>query len=124
MPVRVHGFVETMAQFMAASDLVVSKAGGLTVSEALASGKPLVLYHVVPGQEELNARYVEEHEAGVIARRPGQAAAAVAGWLSDPGRLARMRGGAEALSRPHAARDIVERVMKPLVSRKSEVRSP
>ena len=115
MPVRVHGFIETMAQVMAASDLVVSKAGGLTVSEALASGKPLVVYHIVPGQEELNARYVVEHGAGVIAQRPGEAAAVIAGCLTDPARLERMRDGAQALSRPHAARDIIERVVIPLV---------
>lgn len=124
MPVRIHGFVETMAQLMAASDLVVSKAGGLIVSEALACGKPLVLYHVVPGQEELNAQYVADHGAGVIAQRPGAAVAAVVACLEQPERLAKMRQAAQSLSRPHAARDIIEQVVKPLMSRKSEDRSP
>ena len=122
MPVRLHGFVETMAQLMGVSDVIVSKAGGLTVSEALACGKPLVLYHVVPGQEELNASYVAQHGAGVIAQRPGEAAAAVAACLSDPERLPRMRRAVEALSRPHAARDIIEQVVRPLLTKAGQPR--
>jgi len=121
MPVRVHGFVETMADCMGASDLVVAKAGGLTISEALARGKPLIFYHVIPGQEEMNARYVAEHHAGLIAPGPA-AAAAVVGCLVHPERLTAMQQAARSLSRPRAAADIMERVVKPLLT--SEVRSP
>ncbi|OGX41701.1 MAG: hypothetical protein A3C53_04880 [Omnitrophica WOR_2 bacterium RIFCSPHIGHO2_02_FULL_68_15] len=115
MPVRVHGFVETMADCMAASDLIVTKAGGLTVSEALSRGKPLIFYHVIPGQEEMNARYVAEHRAGLIAPGPAAAAAAVAGCLSHPERLTAMQRSARSLSRPRAAADILEQVVKPLL---------
>jgi processive 1,2-diacylglycerol beta-glucosyltransferase len=122
MPMRVHGFVDTMADFMAASDLIVAKAGGLTISEALARGKPLVFYYVIPGQEEMNARYVAEHGAGLIARGPAGAAEAVAACLQHPERLEAMRRSARSLSRPRAAEEVMARVIKPLVE--SEARSP
>ena len=115
MPVRVHGFVETMADFMGASDLVVAKAGGLTISESLARGKPLILYHVIPGQEEMNARYVAEHHAGLIARDPAGPAEAIAACLAHPERLAAMRQAARSLSRPRAAVEIMEQVVAPLL---------
>jgi processive 1,2-diacylglycerol beta-glucosyltransferase len=124
MPVRVHGFVEAMADFMAASDLIVAKAGGLTISEALACGKPLIFYHIIPGQEEMNARHAADHGAGLIVRTPAEAAAAVEACLSHPERLEAMRRSARALSRPRAAEDIITQVVKPLVSGKSEVGSP
>lgn len=130
MPVQVHGFVETMPELMAASDLIVTKAGGVTVSEALGRGIPLVVYHVIPGQEQENARYVARHGAAVIATRPAEAAAAVRRLLNEPERLAAMREAARTLSRPDAAAAIVEEVVKPLlqsvVQRRpsSAVRSP
>ncbi|MBI3331202.1 MAG: glycosyltransferase, partial [Candidatus Omnitrophica bacterium] len=64
MPIRIFGFIDHMAELMAASDLIVAKAGGLTVSEALGSGVPIVLYHVIPGQERLNAQFVARHDSG------------------------------------------------------------
>ena len=115
MPVTVLGFIETMPQAMAASDLIVAKAGGLTVTEALSLGVPLVLYHAIPGQERVNAEHVARHGAAVIALRPCDVASVVQDLLEDPARLAAMRNAARRLSRPHAARDIVAKVVAPLV---------
>ena len=119
MPVRVFGFVDDMADLMAASDLIVCKAGGLTVSEAIGSGLPLVLYHVIPGQEELNAAYVERQGAGVIARRPEAAAEAVARLIEDQSRWEAMRRAVVGLRRPDAARRIIDEVVWPLMDRRA-----
>jgi len=116
MPVQVFGFVEFMADLMAVSDLIVSKAGGLTVSESLGRGVPLVLYHIIPGQEQLNARYVSAHGAGIIARRPGEVARAVAACIMEPARLETMRRAAHQISHPQAAARIMAEVVEPLVS--------
>ncbi len=116
MPVRVFGFVDTMPEFMGASDLVVAKAGGLTVTEALARGLPLILYHAIPGQELFNARYLVEHGAALIARGPEEAAQAVRRYIEDPNHMQALRNAAASLSHPHAAEVIVESVVKPLVS--------
>ena len=115
MPMRVFGFIETMPQAMAASDLIVAKAGGLTITEALARGRPLILYHVIPGQEQLNAEYTARQGAALIAHRPGEVAIAVRRLFEDTPRLEAMRAAAQAISRPHAAGDIVSRVIAPLL---------
>ncbi len=123
MPLRVFGFVENMAELMAASDLIVAKAGGLTISEALARELPLVLYHVIPGQERMNARYAAQAGAAVVAPRPTDVARCVRRCVEEPAYLGQLRGAAQALGRPHAAAEIVTRVVKPLLDQ-SIVHSP
>lgn len=64
IPVFLYEFVENMPELMKASDLLLSKAGGLIVTEALASGLPIIIVDVIPGQETGNAKFVEEAKAG------------------------------------------------------------
>ena len=116
MPVRVFGFVDNMRELMGASDVVVAKAGGLTVMEVLGLGLPLVLYHAIPGQEGFNAQYVVRHGAAVIARTPREVVRAIERSFEDPQGAARMREAAAALSRPNAAEAIVSHVIGPLLA--------
>jgi len=116
MPVRVFGFIDTMPEAMAASDLIVAKAGGLTVAEALGRQVPLLLYHMIPGQERLNAEYAVQHGAALIARSPQEVVAAVRRCFEESGRLAAMREAAKGLSHPDAAEAIVAKVVKPLLN--------
>jgi processive 1,2-diacylglycerol beta-glucosyltransferase len=115
MPVQVFGFIDHMPEAMAASDLVVTKAGGVTIAEALGCGLPLVLYHAIPGQERFNAQYVSARGAATVAYGPRQVAEAVRRVLEEPDRLASMRKAASALSHPNAAEAIVSQVVKPLL---------
>lgn len=115
MPATVFGFTQEMAELMGASDVVVAKAGGLTVMEALARGRPLVFYHAIPGQEEVNARYVVRHGAAVRVHSPNEAADAVRRLLEDPGAYARAAAASQALGQPEAADRIVAEV-PPLVA--------
>ena len=64
---HVFGFVEDVAEVMAAADLVVGKSGGLTTAESLAMGLPMIALNPIPGQEERNADYLLECGAGVKA---------------------------------------------------------
>lgn len=64
IPVFLYEFVENMPELMKASDLLLSKAGGLIVTEALASGLPIIIVDAIPGQETGNAKFVEEAKAG------------------------------------------------------------
>lgn len=120
MPVKVFGFVNTMAELMAASDLIVCKAGGLTVSESLASGLPMIIYHVIPGQEQLNAEHAAKAGAAVIATRPQDAAAAVQELAGDAARLGAMRDAVKRIRRPNAAVDVVTKVGIPLVRQREQ----
>jgi 1,2-diacylglycerol 3-beta-galactosyltransferase len=110
-PVHLYDWVEDMPQLMKASDFIISKAGGLIVSEALACGLPLIIPEALPGQEEGNVRYVVQNQAGEWAPGPAEALVAVHSWLSgDPPRLAELRSNALSIGRPRAAYEIAERV--------------
>ncbi|EGK11212.1 glycosyltransferase [Kroppenstedtia eburnea] len=58
--IRIEGFTDQMPDLMDAADLIVSKPGGMTCSEAIAKGKPLLIYGSIPGHEERNGRFMEE----------------------------------------------------------------
>lgn len=108
VPVRVSGFVDNMPEWMGAADLLVTKAGPGTISEALVMGLPMALYGFIPGQEEGNVPYVVEHGVGVYEPDPARLAARVAQWLQGgDATLAEMAARARALARPRAAHEIV-----------------
>ena len=103
---------------LAASDLVVSKAGGLIVSEALARGLPLIIPTAqLVGQERWNAAYVIEAQAGLGCAVTGQVAEACAALLAAPERLAALSAAALALGQPEAAAQIATRVLADLAYR-------
>jgi processive 1,2-diacylglycerol beta-glucosyltransferase len=95
---------------MAAADLLVGKPGGLTTSEALARGLPLVIVNPIPGQEERNADHLLEEGAAIRCNNLPVLAYKIDRLLDDPGRLDALRRGARRLARPTAAADIVARL--------------
>ncbi len=101
--VQVLGFTEKMRGLMAAADLLVTKPGGLTVSEALACGLPMVVVNPIPGQEERNSDYLLGNGAAAAANAPAALTGVVDGLLSSQARLAEMRRRAGELGRPRAA---------------------
>ncbi len=110
--VQVLGFTRLIHQLMADADVVVTKPGGLTVSEALASGAALILVHPVPGQETRNCDYLLENGAAVKADGPLQLAAKAAALLEQSGRLAGLRLNARLLGRPRAAFDAARELLE------------
>jgi processive 1,2-diacylglycerol beta-glucosyltransferase len=89
------------------ADVVITKAGGLTVSECLARGRAMILPFSAPGQERGNLFYALDAGAAV---RPGELAdlgGLVAELAGEPGRLRRMSARARIASHPHAAADVV-----------------
>jgi processive 1,2-diacylglycerol beta-glucosyltransferase len=96
-----------MDEYMAAADLLIGKPGGLTTSEALARGLPLVVVHPIPGQETRNADHLLEAGAALRANNLPALAWKVDQLLDDPGRLAALRAHARRLARPDAARTVV-----------------
>jgi processive 1,2-diacylglycerol beta-glucosyltransferase len=110
-PLRVFGFVDNVFDYMHASDVLVSKPGGLTSSEALSAELPMVLIKPLPGQEERNTRYLVSRRAAVRAGNEREVARAVEDILRSPEHRARLQARIGALRRPHAARAVAERIL-------------
>jgi processive 1,2-diacylglycerol beta-glucosyltransferase len=106
------GFTTEMDHYMAAADLLVGKAGGLTTSEALARALPMALIEPIPGQEERNADHLLEAGAAIRCNNFPAAAWKITKLLDDPARLSRMREAARGLGRPGAAAAIAEDALR------------
>jgi processive 1,2-diacylglycerol beta-glucosyltransferase len=102
------GFTTEMDQYMAAADLLVGKAGGLTTSEALARHLPMALIEPIPGQEFRNADHLLEAGAAIRCNNLPAAAWKIAQLLDNPSRMEKMRNAATHMARPTAASDIAE----------------
>lgn len=109
------GFVEEPADLYRAADLVIGKAGGVTIAEALALNKPMLLFSPLPGQEEHNARFLIKNRLAEFARDPRQLEHLVRRCLQHPGSLAALRNRMAAAARPCAARDIASGIMERLL---------
>jgi 1,2-diacylglycerol 3-beta-galactosyltransferase len=111
IPTTVFGFVNNMPELMGASDVIVTKAGPSTISEALITGLPILLSGFVPGQEEGNVEYVINKGVGTWAEKPQRIADTLAQWLR-PGNetLTHMAQKAHRLGRPQAALDIAAEI--------------
>ncbi len=98
-PVEVYGHVDFLPRLMARADLLVSKAGGLTCSEAMDAGMPLALCLCYPGQEEENRDYLVERGAATAVASPREVLALAA----EPARLETLARGSRRLARSDAA---------------------
>jgi processive 1,2-diacylglycerol beta-glucosyltransferase len=103
----VFGYVNNVEELMTVSDLLIGKAGGVTVSEALAKRLPMLLYGSIPGQEESNTQFLVGQGAAVAASTPGELEEALEALLARPERLGAMRQVAARLDRPDAAAVVV-----------------
>ena len=110
-PVRVFGYVSDIPAFMAMSDLMITKAGGVTTSEALAAELPMVLINPIPGQEEENTAFLQAVDAAIVAPRPAALPSLIADLLDHPERLARLRAGARRVKRPDAVAHAAEAIL-------------
>ncbi len=104
-----YNYVAEMGTFMRAADCILSKAGGLIVSEALTCGLPMILVDVIPGQETGNADHVVTGNAGVLARDPIEVLETMCHWLENDRRLYRQQAeNARRLGHPRAAYEVAD----------------
>jgi processive 1,2-diacylglycerol beta-glucosyltransferase len=110
--VKVHGYVNNVRQLMAAADFLVTKAGGLTLAEALAAELPVICFGSLPGQEARNERFAAMAGVALVASSEAQLHRVIAAALRDPGLLRDMRARIRLYRRPRAARGIVDLVLR------------
>ncbi len=108
---RIFGFVQEIHELMHIASLIVTKPGGITLSEALTCGLPIVLFRPVPGQERDNADYLQRKGAAEIAYQPEQLTTLIASLLAEPMRLVRMRDASIALQQANSSDTIVADIM-------------
>jgi processive 1,2-diacylglycerol beta-glucosyltransferase len=89
--INIYPFVDNIHELMSVSHLIVTKAGGLTVSEALARELPIVIYCPLPGVEEENTRFLTKCGAALATRKDSdELVQAILSLIENPGRLAAM----------------------------------
>jgi len=108
--VKVAGFVENVYEYMRAADILVSKPGGLTSSEALVTELPIIMLRPLPGQEERNTRYLEERGVGIRVERSRELTQALERLLETPATLEKMRRSASGLAHPQAAQSVASMI--------------
>jgi processive 1,2-diacylglycerol beta-glucosyltransferase len=111
---RVHtrGHVDDVRQLMAAADLLVTKAGGLTLAEAMAAELPVLAYGSLPGQERRNERFAARAGIALVARTYHDLVRLLDQALGDPELLERLRARTRRIRRPDATQRIVGVVLE------------
>src|SRR5262249_2332536 len=104
------GFTTEMDELMTAADLFVGKPGGLTTSEVLSKGLPMVVINPIPGQEERNSDHLLEEGAAIRSNNLPALAYKIDALIDTPGKLAQMRERARAMGKPEAALTVVDRL--------------
>ncbi|HEY3082452.1 MAG TPA: glycosyltransferase [Chloroflexota bacterium] len=119
--VRVLGFVENMPELMHAADFVITKGGPQSIAEALAAGKPMIVTHLLPGQEQGNGAFVVRRGAGYLGLTLPDVLAATRRLVHDAPTRQRLAAAARAAGRPEAA-GRVARELAAMVERNAAAR--
>jgi processive 1,2-diacylglycerol beta-glucosyltransferase len=109
--IKAVGFTTEVDEYMAASDILLGKPGGLTTSEALARGLVFVIVNPIPGQEERNSDHLLEEGVAIRCNNLPALAYKIDRLLDEGARLERMRRNAATLARPRAAYDIIFKLL-------------
>jgi len=104
--VSIKGFVDGIIDYYASTDLVFMKPGGLSTSELLCMGKPIILTDPIPGQEQRNSDYLLDRQAARALFEYRRAASKANFILSSPEESKRLSESAKKIARPFAGRDI------------------
>jgi 1,2-diacylglycerol 3-beta-galactosyltransferase len=106
IPTHIYGFVRNMPDFMGAADILVTKAGPGTITEAINAGLPMILYSRLPGQEDGNVTYVVSEGAGIWAPETQRVVQSLENWIQNPALRAAAAEACRRLARPQSAREI------------------
>ncbi|MCP4649998.1 MAG: glycosyltransferase [PVC group bacterium] len=116
--VKVFGYVTNMDECMNASDLIISKSGGLTVSESLAKGLPMIIIRPIPGQETRNAEIIEKYNIGTRLINIDDIIGQISSFLSDDQKkLKQMKENTTKIAKPDAAENVSKWVIEDLLKK-------
>lgn len=118
-PMVVLKYVDNVHELMAVADILVSKAGGLTTTESLCRGLPIVIYRPIPGQEDANVEFLVRHGAGRRAKSEDEVGELITHLLEHPWELRAMARQSRQLGHPEAAETIASAVHESLAERRA-----
>ena len=110
--VKILGFTDKVPELMSISDLVVTKPGGLTTTESLASHLPIIIINPIPGQEEENAEFLEKHKVGIWIRKDDDPDTILLNLFDNKNKIENMRENTKSLAKTHSTQNICEILMK------------
>ena len=109
--VKILEFTNQVPELMSISDLVVTKPGGLTTSESLASHLPMLIINPIPGQEEENAEFLEDKGIAIWLRKNDDSKLIIENLLADSKKLNLMKENTKLLARPHSTETICKMIL-------------
>lgn len=112
--VTVLGYTNNVPELMSIAYIVVTKPGGLTTSETLASGLPMIIINPIPGQEEENAQFLEEKGAGIWIKRKDNIDEVMSNIFNSKGKIEDLAEGVKKISKKDSTEDICKIIMKNL----------
>ena len=104
--VKVLSYTNKVPELMSISDIVISKPGGLTTTESLASGLPIIVINPIPGQEEENAEFLEQNGVGIWLKKNDNIKEKLREILSSTEKIKEMKINARLLSKKNSTADI------------------
>jgi len=111
IPTHIYGFVDNMPELMHCADVIVTKAGPGTISEALVARLPLILFDYIPGQETGNVSYIIDHGVGAFVQEPQEIAQLLSTWFEPENlTLPMMAEKTAELAKPEAALTIAQKI--------------
>lgn len=108
IPTRLFYFTDEVEKYMHAADLLVTKPGGLTVSEALACNLPMAVFDAIPGQEEDNANFLKTHDMCVRIEKDGNFAKEISQLLQEKKHLQAMRENCAGFDKSRSIPNMLE----------------
>jgi processive 1,2-diacylglycerol beta-glucosyltransferase len=111
-PVKLMSFTRRIEEIMDAADIIITKPGGLTSSEALAKGLPIIIVDPIPGQEERNSQFLVKEKVALRIDDINDISKVISNLLNSPAKMNQMSLRAVGLSKPRAAIDAAQVIMK------------
>jgi processive 1,2-diacylglycerol beta-glucosyltransferase len=119
IPIRVLGYVENIAELMEISDILLTKAGGVTIFEALSKNLPMIIYNPLPGHESGNVRFLLSHNSALLANSEDSAVEHIRKVINNPLILSDMKKSIQMISKPNASKDAAVIILKHLDSNRN-----
>jgi processive 1,2-diacylglycerol beta-glucosyltransferase len=106
--IKVFGFVNNLDEYMGSADLVFTKPGGLTASECLANGLPMIINDIMPGQEQDNVNYLVSHGSGIEAESIEEVIENIINLFNQSDKLKIMEENCLKIAKPNAAAELAD----------------